>query len=128
MPCPAQVAAALDFLEDLGIAGPEALGPLVSTFPEALGLRVELMQENVQVGGHVVVEGGCGWWMGIVAADATHAWHCKWCHEAMPPPVPPTTTTTPIEQVLRDKWYMKVRWWHGSLVSQAGGRRGRAVA
>lgn len=48
-PCPTQVAAALDFLAGLGIGEPAELGTLVATFPEALGLRVELMQDNVQV-------------------------------------------------------------------------------
>lgn len=50
-PCPQQVAAALDFLGGLGIGEAADLGALVAAFPEVLGLRVELMQENVQVGG-----------------------------------------------------------------------------
>ena len=48
VPSQEQVDAALDFLAGLGIAEGD-LGPLVRTFPEALGLRVALMQDTVQV-------------------------------------------------------------------------------
>lgn len=59
-PCPTQVAAALDFLAGTGIGEGADLGAVVTTFPEALGLRVELMQENVQVGRRAGMEGGWG--------------------------------------------------------------------
>jgi hypothetical protein len=49
VPCPEQVSAALDFLVGLGISDAADLGPLVCGFPEVLGLRVEVMQENVDV-------------------------------------------------------------------------------
>lgn len=49
MPCPEQVAASLDFLAGLGISDAADVGPLVGGFPEVLGLRVEVMQENVDV-------------------------------------------------------------------------------
>ncbi|EFN60127.1 hypothetical protein CHLNCDRAFT_133495 [Chlorella variabilis] len=47
--CQEQVAAALDFLSQLGIAEPADLGGLVSSFPEVLGLRVDVMEENVGI-------------------------------------------------------------------------------
>ena len=74
-PCPTQVAAALDFLAGVGISEPVDLGALVSTFPEALGLRVELMQENVQVG----LGGGALWG---VAAEV-QAGHSGWLYFSM---------------------------------------------
>ena len=58
-PCPAQVASSLDYLEGLGVGG-EALGPLVAAFPEVLGLRLEVMQGNVQArGGDAGRNGWC---------------------------------------------------------------------
>lgn len=48
-PDPAQVAAALDFLAGLGLADTVELDKLLRLFPEALGLRVEVMADNVQV-------------------------------------------------------------------------------
>lgn len=49
VPCPDQIAAALDFLAGLGLAEGEEQGKVVSTFPEVLGLRVEVMQGNAAV-------------------------------------------------------------------------------
>ncbi|KAL4421621.1 hypothetical protein ABPG75_010912 [Micractinium tetrahymenae] len=48
-PNPAQVTSALDFLAGLGLAEAADLQKLVQVFPEALGLRVEVMADNVQV-------------------------------------------------------------------------------
>jgi len=56
-PCPEQVAAALDYLAGLGLTQAADAGKLVGQFPEALGLRVEVMEGNVKVGG---VRGGSG--------------------------------------------------------------------
>ncbi len=50
MPDPAQVGAALDYLAGLGLEAPADLEKLLKVFPEALGLRVEVMADNVQVG------------------------------------------------------------------------------
>lgn len=55
MPDPAQVAAAFDFLAGLGLEAPADLEKLLRVFPEALGLRVEVMADNVQVGAGVEV-------------------------------------------------------------------------
>jgi hypothetical protein len=49
VPCPDQIAAALDFLAGLGLGEGEEQGKVVSTFPEVLGLRVEVMQGNAAV-------------------------------------------------------------------------------
>ncbi|KAL4450224.1 hypothetical protein ABPG77_010893 [Micractinium sp. CCAP 211/92] len=49
VPDPAQVGAALDYLAGLGLEAPADLEKLLKVFPEALGLRVEVMADNVQV-------------------------------------------------------------------------------
>ncbi|KAI3429720.1 hypothetical protein D9Q98_010036 [Chlorella vulgaris] len=49
VPCQEQVTAVLDYLASLGISDAHDLGPLLTAFPEALGLHVQLMEENVSV-------------------------------------------------------------------------------